>query len=222
MSNVLLPQAFWFRMAIACQRIDGLPHRQSKLLLDLPEHCRVLQTSRLDGREPWADVRAAWNPSGLALSVEAEGTLSGLMQGDRPECAYGIQVMLDTRDTRDLSRATRFCHRFDAKLSQGSKKGELVATVEQRPIVRAIADAPLAKSENMLAKANRTKISWQVEFFIEAAALNGFEPETNRRLGFCYRIFDPDRTDEILGASREFPVSENPSLWSTLELWEPE
>jgi len=34
-------------------------------------------------------------------------------------------------------------------------------------------------------------------------------------------VTDPERPDEFLGVGREFPVGENPSLWSTLELIEP-
>ena len=49
-------------------------------------------------------------------------------------------------------------------------------------------------------------------------ALNGFDPDTNRRLGFAYQIADHVHDDQFLGVGREFPLGENPSLWSTLEL----
>ena len=53
---------------------------------------------------------------------------------------------------------------------------------------------------------------------LPAEALNGFDPDTNRRLGFAYQVTDPDRGDQFLGVGREFPVAEDPSLWATLEL----
>ncbi len=218
MSTVLLPQAFWFRLAVPCLRIDKIPQTDSKRLLDLPERCRIPQSSLLDGREPWAEVRTAWNPQGLAVSIEAQGDLIGLSNDDRPEGAYGAMILVDTRDTRDVSRATRFCHRFDVHLFKTAKKTDVGVLVERRPIARAVADPPASPPDAILAKTERTKTSWRVDLFFKAAALNGFDPETNRRLGFCYRVFDPDRTDEILGVGREFPAGENPSLWSTLEL----
>jgi len=218
MSTPLLPQSFWFRLGLTCRRLKGIPKNEGARLFDLPEDCRLPQTARLDGKEPWAEVRTAWNPSGLAVSVLAEGKLTGLLGDDRPDGQYGVQVWVDTRDTRDVSRATRFCHRFDARLIPGPSKTQLGVRVQARLIARAVADAPLAKPEAIAAKAERLKGGWRLDLFLHAAALQGFDPETNRRLGFAYLISDPDRPDETLGVGREFPFGENPSLWSTLEL----
>ncbi|GAC1468669.1 MAG: hypothetical protein NVSMB9_11570 [Isosphaeraceae bacterium] len=214
----MLPQAFWFRLLAACPRIEGIPRASSKRMFDLPSVCRIPQTSLLDGAEPWAEIRAAWNPQGLAIAVNATGKLERLIGEEKPAGLYGVQVWIDTRDTRDVSRATRFCHRFDAKLDEGSGKRTLGVKVQQRPIARAIADAPLCRPEAILARASRSSTSWTMELFFSSEALNGFDPETNRRLGFAYQITDPHRVDEFFGVGREFPVGENPSLWSTLEL----
>lgn len=221
MTTPLLPQTFWFRLAVPCPKVEGVPRAGGKRLQNLPEACRLPQTALLDGREPWAEVRTAWNAKGLAVAVEAEGSLPNLASDDRPEGQYGVQVWVDTRDTRDVSRATRFCHRFDARLTRGSGKAGLGVKVQQRPIARAVADAPATRADLVTASAEKTKGGWRLELFFPAEALNGFDPETNRRLGFAYRVFDPDREDEFLSAGREFPVGENPSLWSTLELVEP-
>jgi hypothetical protein len=218
MSTPLLPQAFWFRLAAACPKIDGLPKTGGARLLDLPEPCRLPETDRLDGREPWADVRLAWNSSGLAVQVEAEGDLSALGADDRPEVVYGVQLWVDTRDTRDVSRATRFCHRFDARLTRGSGRATPGVSFQQKPIARAVADAPFCRPDALWSRAFRLKDGWRLELFLPADALNGFDPETNRRLGFAYRVSDPTRDDQYLGVGREFPVGENPSLWSTVEL----
>ena len=218
MTTPLLPQAFWFRLSVPCRRVDGLPKTGPKRLLDLPGSCRVPQTARLDGREPWAEVRAAWNPDGLALAVEAEGKIGDLGSDDRPEGQYGLLVWVDTRDTRDVSRATRFCHRFEAKLVKGLGKSGVSVKVQQKAIARAVADAPLSKPDAVAARAEVSKTGWRLEMFLPASVLNGFDPETNRRLGFNYLVLDPDRVPEALGVGREFPVGENPSLWSTLEL----
>ena len=217
MSTPLLPQSFWFRIAASCQRMDGLPLHTGKRLLALPESCRLPQTSLLDGKPPWAEVRVAWNPQGLAVAVEAEGKLEALAD-DRPESLYALQLWVDTRDTRDVARATRFCHRFEARLAPGPSKSTLSVHVQQRPIARAVADAPLCSPDLFQVRADRLKSSWRLELFLPAHAFNGFDPETNRRLGFTYQVTDPARPDEFLGITREFPVGENPSLWSTLEL----
>jgi hypothetical protein len=218
MTTPLLPQPFWFRLAVPCRRVDGLPRPNAKRLLDLPASCRLPRTARLDGKAPWAEVRVAWNPGGLAVVVEAEGSLDGLRGDDGPEARYGVRIWVDTRDTRDVSRATRFCHRFDARLARGASKTAVEVKVQPRPIARAVADAPLARAGTVAARAEREQSGWRLELFLSAEALHGFDPETNRRLGFAYEVFDPERPGEYLGVGREFPVGENPSLWSTLEL----
>ena len=57
-----------------------------------------------------------------------------------------------------------------------------------------------------------------MEAFLPAAVLHGFDPETNRRLGFCYRLRDREMGDQFLAPGAEFPYWEDPSLWSVLEL----
>jgi hypothetical protein len=32
------------------------------------------------------------------------------------------------------------------------------------------------------------------------------------------QVTDPSRGDQLLGVGREFPIADDPSLWSTLEL----
>ena len=63
-----------------------------------------------------------------------------------------------------------------------------------------------------------SRTSWVLELFLSSQALNGFDPDTNRRLGFAYQIADFVHDDQFLGVGRDFPVGENPSLWTTLEL----
>jgi hypothetical protein len=228
MTAPLLPQAFWFRLAIPCRRIEGLPRRASAgRLLDLPASCRLPTTAPLDGLTSWADVRAAWNPGGLAVAVEAAARPGPRMAADeyRPEGIDGLQVWIDTRDTRTVSRATRFCHKFNARLRGLAGRGALQVEVQQKPIARAVADAPIGRSDLIQARAERLQGGgWRLELYLPAEVLHGFDPDTNRRLGFAYQVTDPDpeRQDQFLGVGREFPVGENPSLWSTLELRDPE
>ena len=55
MVKALLPQAFWFRMAAACPRIDGIPRASGRGgLLDLPASCLMTDLSSLEGRGSWA------------------------------------------------------------------------------------------------------------------------------------------------------------------------
>jgi hypothetical protein len=225
MITPLLPQAFWFRLAIPCRRIEGLPRTgQRERLLELPASCRLPTTAPLDGLAAWADVRVAWNAGGLAIAVEATTRPGASTAADRPAGTDGIQVWVDTRDTRTINRASRFCHRFTAYLLVKRPRGTLAVELIQRPISRATADAPTCRRELLKAHAEWLRGGWRIELFLPAEAMHGFDPEVNRRIGFAYQVtdFDPERQDQFLGVGREFPVGENPSLWSTLELRDPE
>src|SRR5262249_39019380 len=136
----------------------------------------------------------------------------------RPEGFAEVHLWIDTRDTRDVSRATRFCHHFVISVIKKTARGSLNAIVTQRPIARATADAPTYRGNLILAAAELTKANWTLSMFLPADALHGFDPDTNRRLGFAYQVSDRVRPDQFLGVGREFPLGENPSLWATLEL----
>jgi hypothetical protein len=219
MAKSLLPQVFWFRLSASCPRVDGIPVEGRRgALLDLPDSCTLPDLSSLEGRAPWASVRVAWNPFGLGIAILAQRQGTKTPLADRPEGFADVNLWIDMRDTRNVSRATRFCHRFAAHLTLRRDGQGLDAEVAQRPIARAVADAPIASSAILSSRTELTRSSWTLELFLPAAALHGFDPETNRRLGFAYQVSDHEREDQFLGVGRDFPLGENPSLWATLEL----
>ena len=219
MSTTLLPQAFWFRMALPCPKVEDIPRAKGRLL-DLPETCALPDFRALEGQPSWARARVGYNPGGLGVSLEVVDKASPISpQPERFSGVDGVQVWIDTRDTRNVHRATRFCHRFAATISPGLGRA-LKVEVAQKPIARAVADAPTVKSDSIEARAERTLSGWRLELFFPAGVLNGFDPDTNRRLGFYYQVTDPERGDQFLGVGREFPIGEDPSLWASLLLVE--
>jgi hypothetical protein len=218
MGASLLPHAFWFRLTAHCPRIDEIPRLGPRgRLLDLTDSAALPELSSLEGRAAWATVRVGWNPRGLGIAILADR--SNPREGaDRPEGFAEVNLWVDTRDTRNVSRATRFCHRFGARLTLQEDRKTLHADVSQRPIARAMADAPICSSHLLQARAELNRSGWILELFLPAQALHGFDPETNRRLGFAYQVSDHEREDQFLGVGRDFPLGENPSLWATLEL----
>ncbi len=219
MTRALLPQAFWFKIAASCTRLDEMPRPDDrKRLLDLPSSCALPDGARLEGLTSWAEVRIAWNALGLGIAVIAAGVSDMQLVPDRPEGFADVQFWVNTRDTRNVSRATRFCHRFSAPIRIRGTGRKLEVEVVQRPIARAVADAPMSKPGLIQSRGELTRSGWMLEVFLPAQALSGFDPETNRRLGFAYQVSDHVRSDQFLGVGRDFPIGENPSLWSTLEL----
>ena len=215
--SALLPQPFWFRVAHSCRRSEAIPRAKGRLL-DLSEAHELVNLAGLDGKPGWVRTRTAWNDGGIGFAFEATGKVGEISpEPGRPSGADTVQLWIDTRDTRTVSRATRFCHRFVATLSRGAGRS-LDVEVSQKPIARALADAPLTLASAAQARAERIATGWRLELFLPVAALVGFDPAENRRLGLAYQVTDPDRGDVYSGVGREFPIGEDPSLWSTLVL----
>lgn len=211
----VIPQTFWFRFELRCRKLETLGLKPVRGL-DLDDRFDLLATDPLDGLAPWAKIRSAWSEQGLGLSFEVESD-SLTRNLNNPSFFRGVHVWIDTRDARDVHRATRYCHRFSVEVKpKGAKSIDVFCT--QRPINRALAEASVAPSDRIEAIGVRSPKGYRADLFFHADALNGFDPETNRRLGFCYMAQDPTRPAQYLGVSNEFPIAEDPSLWSILEL----
>src|SRR5262245_17033429 len=109
----LVPPSFLLRVAYPCPHIAAIPRPDDDRLLDLPESSRVDNFATMDGARHFADVRLAWNETGLGLQVTVRGKDSAAA-GDaaRPRASDGVTLWLDTRDARTSHRASRYCHQF--------------------------------------------------------------------------------------------------------------
>lgn len=215
--STLLPQPFWFRVAHPCRRVDSIPRPKGRLL-DLTAAHDLVDLAQLGGKPSWASARSAWNPQGLGFSFEVRDKVGVISpEPGRPTGMDAVQLWIDTRDTRTIHRATRYCHRFVATLRPAGGKS-LDVEISQKPIARALADPPMTLAARAQGRAERTVSGWRLELYFPADALVGFDPDENRRLGLAYQVTDPDRGDVFSGVGREFPIGEDPSLWASLIL----
>jgi hypothetical protein len=214
----LLPHRFLFRVAHPCRYVKGIPIEDGDSLLDLPEESRLDNFAAMDDKQNFADVRVAWNEAGIGLQVEVTGK-QNVPQGDvsRPRTSDGVTLWIDTRDARSGHRATRYCHQFHfLPAGGGSERDEPV--VVQAKIHRALQDAPLSPAESIPFRSERTSRGYRIEAFLPAVVLNGFDPEQNPRMGIYYCVRDAELGEQVLTVGSDFPYSEDPSLWSVLEL----
>ncbi len=218
----LIAPAFWFRLRLGCLRREGIPKSvRSGRILDLDGSHRLLDAADLEGRPAWAEVRAAWNDRGLAFAASVRGKQqTPTFDPALPEGSDGLLLWIDTRNARDMHRATRHCHQFAFGLIAGERGKTLQVDVRQRKIARALVDAPIAEGIDYPTWARRTEDGWELEVFLPREALHGFDPELNRLFGLAAVVIDPHRSDpeHALGVGREFPVRTDPSLWAVLEL----
>ncbi len=126
MTEPLIATRFLFRFAAPCRHAENL---WSASGASLSEEYRLPALGEVDGRRTFADVRAAWNSKGLAFSVHVADKKHPLWcRESKPDDSDGLQVWIDTRDTHNIHRASRFCHRFVFLPSGGGRQnGEAVA-----------------------------------------------------------------------------------------------
>jgi hypothetical protein len=213
----LVPAPFLFRFTLPVARVDRLPRAEAPLL-ELPESCRVPFPSALDQDPAWSELRIAWNPHGLGLSLTVAG------KQDWPRCnpeavlqSDGVQLWIDTRDTQSVHRATRYCHRF-CLLPGGTGDDGRDPFLKQFPIPRAREDAPIVDPADLLLESDLHRDRYRVSVWFPAEALTGFDPESQTRLGFNLIVNDGDLGRAFFTVGDEFPVESDPSLWASLSL----
>lgn len=218
MNSSILPGPFLFRYSIPVLRVESLPKKSKKHLLNLPEECSLPNLRAIDGHENFGDIRAAWNADGLAVSVEVSGRKMPLAcDPRRPTESDGLQVWIDTRNVQNIHRASRYCHHFCLlPASSDGKPGKPFVT--QIEIARAREEGALADGSLINVSAQATKTGYRLEGWFPAETLVGYDTGANPRLGFYYHLRDSELGDQFLTVDDEFPFASDPSLWSTLEL----
>jgi hypothetical protein len=217
MSEHLLAPTFLFHFAVPCQRQQKpWDARQG---VDLDEGFRLpALASELEGAKSFADVRAAWSDAGISLTVRVAGKQqTPWCRHDRCEDSDGLQVWIDTRDTHNVHRASRFCHRFVfLPLGGGRKLEDPVAG--QLLINRARENPPPVRPNLLQALSQKHVDGYTLQCHIPADALVGYDPVEHPRLGFFYCVQDRELGWQTFSVGNEFPFAEDPSIWGTLEL----
>lgn len=226
MSNsVNLPADFYFDLENTARLFTGsLPGALDPpgQMCPLGPEFRIVSSSSLAGLNDFADVRCAWESNGLAFVFNypaPKRPMPGLVK---------FNIWLDTRNTRNIHRATRFCHQFRLEfdptvlIGRSRAANETMAPgaeLSQIRINRALADAPVAPSDTIYTDCRQYGSGgFRLALFFTAKALNGFDPEVNSMLGLAYRLQLPNNDLQRLGAGVEFPTPEDPSLWTSLRL----
>lgn len=219
-SNTLLAPRFLFRFAVPVRRADPIwPHGGAAL----DDSYRLMNLAELDAgtqfAEPqFADVRMAWSPEGIALTV----TVTGKQQvpwcrESRLEDSDGLQVWIDTRATHNIHRASKFCHRF-AFLPTGGGRGGREPLADQLLINRARENARPVRPRELQVASQLTPDGYRLAALVPTGALGGYDPGQHPRLGFTYAVFDRERGVQTFANGLGFPFDEDPSCWATLEL----
>lgn len=218
MSHQLLPPSFLFRFAYTVRHLEELPAPKGQPL-SLPDACRLpTGTGLVPKDKPFAELRLAWNSRGLGLSLTVTGKKQDVKcDPNQPASSDGLTFWIDTRNTQNIHRASRFCHMFVA-LPGGDRRDKSLASIRQIAIARAREEAAKASATDMRVTHELLTDGYRLDVWLAADALQGYDPESSPRLGFYYHVRDRELGDQFLGVDQTFPFDHDPSLWATLEL----
>jgi hypothetical protein len=184
----------------------------------LGEEFRLPSLIELDDGRPLTEVRLGWHESGLGLAIRVSGKRQApWCRDNRLEDSDGFHLWLDTRDTHNIHRASRFCHHLVFLPSGGGHR--LDAPVgEQLLLNRAREHACPIRPGVMKVRSEKRVDGYLLEAFIPGDALTGYEPTDHKKLGFFYSLTDREIGNQQLVDGSEIPFDEDPSVWATLEL----
>ena len=189
---------------------------------DLGEFYRLPHVSRLEDADLQNrlsyDFRIGWNETGLLFSlIVSEKKQSLWCRSTQPDGSDGIQMCLDTRDIKDIHRASRFCHRL-LFMPVGSGRDQSRPSAAWLPIHRA-KDHPNSIDLSQIRMRNKISADgYQLNVFLPGRILTGFEPSEYPSLGFHFVIVDREYGNSYFLAAPPLPHDQDPSLWGTLAM----
>ena len=169
----------------------------------------------LEDEEPFADVYWAWNEEHLFVAFDVPGRL-GPLQCDPVHWwkKDGVCICVDTRDARDVKRATRFCHFFYVlPVGGGPKRTQPLVGLHR--MSRAKEPPPPVNVSRIQVAAQIGRRGYALEVAIPAACLNGWDPPEHPRIGIFYKIKDTQLGVQHLSVGDDLGWNVDPSTWVT-------
>jgi hypothetical protein len=222
----VVPHRFLFRFSFPVREVEQSVAQ--KPFLDLDKIAPLPELGGLDAAPTFATLRAGWNEAGLGFRLAVSGKkMPVFADSSDPTELDGLQLWIDTRNTQTIHRASRFCHRFvfwpipdkwPKATTKGSSGTVAGAGAQQLVIALAKEDPSMSRAALLRAVSRPTAGGYELDVWIPAECLQGYDRESNPLLGFYYAVRDAELGEQFLSVGREFPFDHDPSLWSTLEL----
>jgi hypothetical protein len=168
-----------------------------------------------------SDFRIGWNETGLRFSlIVSEKKQSLWCRSTQPDESDGIQICLDTRDIKDIHRASRFCHRL-LFMPVGSGRDQSQPSAAWLPIHRAKEHPNSIDLSQIKMQSKVSAEGYRLDVFLPGRILTGFNPIEYPNLGFHFVVRDREYGDSYFLVAPPLPHDQDPSLWGTLSMTAP-
>jgi len=213
----IVPPSFLFQYALPMVRIDQLPGRAGSPLR-LPPSASVMLPAQLNVAElPWS-LRAAWNSEGLGFEVRVRRKqIPPAGRWSSPTSSDRVLILLDTRPTAGVQRATEFCSLLTVLPvddDQDEQPSARFIEIAQQRTQKLAQDPRRCRVETVL-----SSDGYQLSVWIPGSQLPGFaELAETRALGLYVVIEDAELGQLPMSVGGDFPLAWNPSIWTRMEL----
>ena len=175
-------------------------------------------SAELAGNPKFAQVRLAVGSDALFFQVDVQGKSQlPWCRESRLEDSDGLHVWIDTRNSREIHRATKFCYRFALSPMGRGPKADL-PFIGTAPINRARENPPPPPDDRLAIRARLVEGRYRVVAAIHFDAMAGLDLDDFPTVGFYFAVMDRELGWQSLALQPDLPVMENPSLWAQLQL----
>lgn len=216
MADQLIAPGMLFRFRVPCRSTTKSWSPDGLTLT--PKFALPSFQTELSDFEPFADLRLAWSNEGIFFNLQVRGKKqSPWCRESRLDDSDGLRLWIDTRDTHNVHRASRFCHQF-VFLPQG-EGAKLQNPVAELLNINRARDNPKQPPRGAIqVRSERRVDGYLMQGFVPAAAITGYDPGEHGKLGFCYAVMDRELGWQTFSLGSEYPFPTDPSLWGTLDL----
>ena len=209
----------FFRLQIALPRLRPLPPLDGSLR-GWPETARLPDLAALHFQPSFASAYAGWTLDGLALGF-AVGHHPERQDPAHPLRSDGVEIWIDTRDSRTARKLTRFCHHFRI-LPRGLGRRPFFEQVRAGADGGTDDEGPDAQQLRVAVKTpgprQRGAEGYALEVFLSRELLTGYAPMEATSIGLGYRVRSSRAGVQDLTFGERFPLWRNPSLWMSARL----
>lgn len=170
----------------------------------------------LAGHPKFAQVRVAVGTNVLFLQADIQGKKQlPWCRDSRLEDSDGLHCWIDTRHSREVHRATKFCHRFGFLPMGRGPKADL-PYAGWAPINRARETSPQPPDDLLAIRARVTEGRYRIIAAVHFDALHGIDIDDFPVIGFYFSILDRELGWQSLSMPPDMSSMEDPSLWPEL------
>lgn len=175
-------------------------------------------STELTGDPKFAQVRVAVGSNALFFQTDVQGKQQlPWCRESRVEDSDGLHVWIDTRNSTEIQRATKFCHRYAFSPMGRGPKADL-PFVGWAPINRARENPPPPPDDQFAIRARISDGRYRLVAALHFEALSGLDVQDFPVIGFYFAVLDRELGWQSLALQPDLPVMDNPSLWGQLQL----